>query len=207
MKGTLWVMVCFVAGCALGVAHWAPGWMLRGDWTTGVLWLLLLCVGISIGADGKLSELLRSLRWRFLWLPLGTAVGTLLCSALAAAVLSWSVGECLAVGAGFGYYSLSSLLITQLKSASLGAQLAAELGTVALLANVFRELLTLFLAPWLVRWFGPLAPISAGGATTADTTLPAVVQYSGRDYLLLSVFHGVLMDFSVPFFVSFFCAC
>ena len=77
----------------------------------------------------------------------------------------------------------------------------------ALLANVFRELLTLFLAPWIVRCFGPLALISAGGATTADTTLPAVIRYSGRDYLLLSVFHGVLMDFSVPFFVSFLCAC
>ena len=206
MKGTLWVILCFAAGCLLGLGGLLPETLVHGDWTTVVLLILLFAVGISIGSNGKLSDLFRAFRLRFLWVPLATAAGTLAFSALGACFLAWSVADCLAVGAGFGYYSLSSLLITELKSASLGTQLAAELGTIALLANVFRELLTLFLAPWLVRFFGPLAPICCGGATTADTTLPAVLQYSGRDYLLLSVFHGVLMDFSVPFFVSVFCA-
>lgn len=207
MKGTLWVLLCFAAGCLAGWSGRLPEELAGGGWAEAVLILLLLLVGMSIGSGGQLRELLRRFRWRFLWLPLATAGGTLLLSACAALLLSWSVPQCMAVGAGFGYYSLSSILITQLESASLGVQIAAELGTVALLANVFRELLTLFLAPWIVRCFGPLALISAGGATTADTTLPAVIRYSGRDYLLLSVFHGVLMDFSVPFFVSFLCAC
>ena len=76
---------------------------------------------------------------------------------------------------------------------------------VALLANVCREIITLLFAPLLVRYFGRLAPISAGGATTMDTTLPIIMRVSGRRYLVLSVFHGFMVDFSVPFLVSFFC--
>ena len=108
-----------------------------------------------------------------------------------------SAGDCLAVGAGFGYYSLSSIFITEYKG--------AELGTVALLANITREILTLLLAPLLARWFGPLAPIAAGGATTMDTTLPIIVQASGQRFVIVSIFHGFLVDFSVPFLVTLFC--
>jgi len=76
---------------------------------------------------------------------------------------------------------------------------------VALLANIARELITLLASPLLVRWFGPLAPISVGGATSMDTTLPIISRYSGKDLVTLSVFHGFCMDFSVPFLVTFFC--
>ena len=108
-----------------------------------------------------------------------------------------SLTECLAVGSGFGYYSLSSILITQYNG--------PELGTVALLANIIREIFTLLGAPLLVKFFGPLAPISCGGATTMDTTLPIITRYSGENFVLISLFHGFLVDFSVPFLVTFFC--
>jgi uncharacterized membrane protein YbjE (DUF340 family) len=77
---------------------------------------------------------------------------------------------------------------------------------VALLANISRELLTLLAAPWLVRWFGRLAPISAGGATTMDTTLPIITRVCGQELAIVSVYHGFVMDFSVPFLVTFFCS-
>lgn len=75
-----------------------------------------------------------------LLIPLGTITGTLLFSALASILLSqWSVFDCMAVGSGFAYYSLSSILITQFKEPTIGIQLATELGTIALLTNIFRE--------------------------------------------------------------------
>ena len=40
--------------------------------------------------------------------------------------LQWSVFDCMAVGSGFAYYSLSSILITQFKEPSIGLQLATE---------------------------------------------------------------------------------
>ena len=99
---------------------------------------------------------------------------------------------------GFGYYSLSGILITGSKG--------AELGTVALLSNIIRELLTLLGTPLLARWFGSLAPIAAGGATTADTTLPVITRTCGDELAVVSIYHGMVVDFSVPFLVTFFCS-
>ena len=112
----------------------------------------------------------------------------------------------LAVGSGFAYYSLSSILITQLKEPFLGVQLATELGTIALMANIMREIMALLGAPLFVKYFGRLSPICAGGATTMDTTLPIITRYSGKDLVFISIFHGIIVDFTVPFFVSFFCS-
>lgn len=103
----------------------------------------------------------------------------------------------MAVGAGFGYYSLSSIFIADFRGAGLG--------TVALLCNVMRELFTLLAAPLVARWFGPLAAVSIGGATTFDTTLPIITQSAGKPYAVVSIFHGCVLDFSVPFLVTFFC--
>ena len=82
----------------------------------------------------------------------------------------------------------------------------AELCTIALLSNIMREIITLLCAPLLVRWFGNLAPISAGGATTMDTTLPIITRCSGQQFVVVSIFHGFMTDFSVPFLVTFFCS-
>ena len=79
------------------------------------------------------------------------------------------------------------------------------MGTIALIANIFRELITLLGAPLLVRYFGRLAPICSGGATTMDTTLPIITRYSGKDLVFVAVIHGFVVDFTVPFFVTFFC--
>jgi uncharacterized membrane protein YbjE (DUF340 family) len=126
---------------------------------------------------------------------LGTWLGTV---AVSLFLPHRTLPECLAVGSGFAYYSLSSIFITEYKG--------PELGTVALLANISRELLTLLAAPWLVRWFGRLAPISAGGATTMDTTLPIITRVCGQELAIVSIYHGFVMDFSVPFLVTFFCS-
>ena len=67
-------------------------------------------------------------------------------------------------------------------------------------------LLTLTLAPLMVRYFSPVAPICSGGATTMDVTLPVITQYAGREWVFVAIVHGVVVDFSVPFLVSLFCA-
>ena len=111
----------------------------------------------------------------------------------------------LAVGSGFAYYSLSSILITQFKEPSIGLQLATELGTIALLANIFREMMALLGTPLLCKYFGKLAPISAAGVNSMDVVLPLITRYSGKDMMPVAIFHGILIDMSVPFFVSLFC--
>ena len=43
------------------------------------------------------------------------------------------------------------------------------------------------------------------GVLAAHTTLPIIAQAAGRPYAVVSVFHGCVLDFSVPFLVTFFC--
>ena len=153
--------------------------------------------------DRTLVERIRQLDRRLALLPVATAVGTLGGALLAAPLFGadsavTSAADSLAVGAGFGYYSLSSIFIADLRG--------AELATVALLCNILRELFTLLAAPMVARCFGPLAAVSIGGATTFDTTLPIITRAAGRPYAVVSIFHGCALDFSVPFLVTLFCS-
>ncbi len=207
MKGSLIVVGFFALGCVLGWSGRLPDIVIENDITVYVLYLLMFQVGLSIGSDKKLKDILGSIRPKLLLVPFATIAGTLVFSALVSLLLTqWSVFDCLAVGSGFAYYSLSSILITQLKESSLGVQLATELGTIALMANIMREIMALLGAPLFVKYFGRLSPICAGGATTMDTTLPIITRYSGKDLVFISIFHGIIVDFTVPFFVSFFCS-
>ena len=141
-----------------------------------------------------------------LLLPLFTIVGTLLFSVLGVFLLrGLSLRDCLAVGSGFGYYSLSSVLIADLKSASLGVQGAAELATVALLTNVIREMIALFGMPLFSRVGGRMAPISVAGVTSMDICLPSIARYSGADLVPLALLHGIVLEVSVPILVGAFC--
>lgn len=194
--GSLVIVAFFVAGCAAGLL--TPLDTAGSRVSTYVLYALMFCVGVTLGNDRTLAGRIRRLDLRLALLPVATAVGTLAGAALAAPLLAaWSLTDTLAVGAGFGYYSLSSIFIADLRG--------PELATIALLCNVMREIFTLLAAPLVARWCGPLAAVSIGGATTFDTTLPIITQSAGRPYAVVSVFHGCALDFSVPFLVTFFC--
>ncbi|MBO7609373.1 MAG: lysine exporter LysO family protein [Muribaculaceae bacterium] len=199
MKGSLIIVGFFVLGIVCGLFHWLPDLNSFGNVSYIVLCALMFCVGISVGHNTEVLKSFKQLNPILALLPLMTIVGTLAgCSITSLFLPHRSLADCLAVGSGFGYYSLSSVFITQYRG--------PELGTVALLANIVREVFTLLGAPLLVRYFGPLSPISVGGATTMDTTLPIITQCSGANFVILSIFHGFLVDFSVPFLVTFFCS-
>lgn len=42
-------------------------------------------------------------------------------------------------------------------------------------------------------------------AATMDTTLPIITQSVGQRYVALSIYHGFLTDFTVPFLVTMWC--
>ncbi|MCP3895850.1 MULTISPECIES: lysine exporter LysO family protein [Bacteroides] len=205
MRGSLRVVLFFCIGCAVGVFY-------QVEFDTHhismmILYALMLQVGISIGSNKNLKMIIAHLRPKMLMIPLGTIVGTLLFSALASLLLSrWSVFECMAVGSGFAYYSLSSLLIMQFKEPSIGVQLASELATIALLANIFREMMALLGTPLIQKYFGRFAIISAAGVNSMDVLLPSITRYSGKEMIPLAILHGILIDLSVPIFVSYFCS-
>ena len=195
MRGSLVIVAFFALGVAIGALHLAE--LPAGSGLSYyVLCALIFFVGVGIGSDGGTLRSLGSLNPRLFALPLLTIAGTLAGSAVAALVLPHTAAECMAVGSGMAYYSLSSVLITESRG--------ADLGVVALLANIMREILTLLLAPLMARYVNPLAPIAAGGATTMDTTLPIITRASGNGYMPVSIYHGFIADLSVPFLVALF---
>ncbi len=199
MKGSLIIIGFFILGILCGISQFIPFDIAETDISYYALCGLMFSVGISVGNDPQTLKNFRTLNPRLVFLPIMTILGTLAGSAVVYLILPQrSLTDCLAVGSGFGYYSLSSIFITEYKG--------AEMGTIALLANISREIITLLAAPLLVRWFGNLAPISAGGATTMDTTLPIITQTAGQQFVVVSIFHGFVVDFSVPFLVTLFCS-
>lgn len=187
MKGSLVIISFFIIGIAAGLSGLIPSGISESNLTFYALCALLFFVGAGVGSDNSFISKFKTLDLRMSLLPVGTLLGTL-AGALAAALLlhGRSATDCLAVGSGFGYYSLSSIFITEYKG--------AELGTIALL-----------LSPLLVKVAGPLAPIAAGGVTSMDTTLPIIMDSSGRQYAVVSLFHGFVLEFSIPFIVTFWC--
>ena len=190
MKGSLIIVAFFAAGILCGRADVLPQWVSSSTVSMTALCALLLCVGMGIGSNPDMKSEFRSLNPRVALLPLATILGSWAGAAIAFLVLQRTITDCLAISSGFAYYSLSSIFLTEYRG--------IELGTIALVANLVREAM-------LARIFGPLAPISAGGATTMDTTLPIITHTCGQRFTILAIFHGFIVDFSVPFLVTFWC--
>lgn len=204
MKSSLIILAFFVLGCLSGLYFTADFDIHEAS--VGVLYILMLLLGINLGCNQDIKGFAKMINFKMLLVPVATVTGTFLFSAIAGFILSqWSVFDCMAVGSGFAYYSISSVLITQLKTPSIGMQLATELGTIALLANIFRELTALIGAPFIRKYFGRLAPISAAGIGSSDILLASISKYSGQEAIPLAILHGILINISVPFFVSLFC--
>ena len=204
MKNSIITICFFIAGCFIGAHHEFNSDI--HEWAVYVLYGLMICIGMNLGANENLKEFVKCLRPKMLLVPLGTIAGTIVFSALGALILrKWSVSECISVGCGFAYYSVSSVLITQIKTASIGLQMATELGTIALLSNIFREMIGLIGTPFIRKHFGALAPISAAGIGSADITLGMITQCSGMKYVPVAIVHGLLINISMPFLVTFFC--
>lgn len=166
------IVAFFAAGAIFGIAGWIPATAASSPVSTYMLYGLMFSVGVSLGHDATLVERIRSLDRRMALLPICTVVGTLAGAALASPLLhTVPPADAMAVGAGFGYYSLSSIFISELRS--------VELGTVALLCNVLRELFTLLAAPWVAGRFGPLAAISS--AAPRPSTPPSRSSPASQD--------------------------
>jgi len=195
MKGSLIILAFFVAGVITGIYRFLPEHLFQNDYSLYALYLLMFLVGIGIGCNKKALTLIKDVNFKILLVPLSVITGTYIGVSVFSMIQSkLSLVESLAVGSGFGYYSLSSVLISEISNETLGV--------IALLSNITREIITLLLTPVFARYFGKLAPIASGGATAMDTTLPVITKYIGSDYAIISVFSGVVLTILVPFLIE-----
>lgn len=196
MKSSLIALSIFVAGLVFGHLGLLHELLLDPLLPLLVLFVMVLFVGIGLGFSTECWETLRRMHLRILLVPAGTIIGTY-AGVLAVSPLlpEYPLWQVVAASSGFGYYSLSSFIIT-------GAGLPV-LGSIALLSNILREVGTLLLTPLMAKFMGPLVPIGTAGSTSMDTCLPVILKNTNEAYGLISIFSGTVLTMLVPVLVSF----
>lgn len=185
-----------VAGALTGYYDLLPDFVLNSDMELYALWILLAAVGLSVGSDKSSLDKLRRIDAKVILVPISVVVGSIVGGYVSSLFLPGVSGrEGMAVSAGFGYYSLSSILISELHSEQLGA--------VALMSNVIREVITLLFPALIAYLFGKVAVISSGGATAMDTTMPIVIKYCGKEYAVIALFSGLVLTIVTPILITF----
>ncbi|MDO4433461.1 MAG: lysine exporter LysO family protein [Alysiella sp.] len=156
---------------------------------TYALMLLIGIVGIQLRSNGiPLRQVLlnkRGLQVSIIFMLSCAAAGLLF--ALCFEPISWHQG--LALASGYGWYSLSGIVMTQ--------AYGATWGSVALLNDLLREFFALAFIPALMR-HSPASAVGIGGATSLDFTLPIIQSSGGLAVVPLAISFGFVVNLLSP---------
>ena len=186
---SLVILIVLVLGVGAGYLMPADVSGFLDSASTYMLLLLLFSVGIVFTR-------IRELGFRILLIPFGVALGSLCGGVVTAFLLSLPAKEGLAISAGLGWYSLSGVLITEAGN-PVG-------GTIAFLANVFREMLTFVIVPFVASHLNYYSAIAPAGATSMDTTLGIISKNTNGTIAVLAFVNGIVCTLLVPLLVPLF---
>jgi len=156
---------------------------------------MIFIAGIEIGSNRGILKRICNVHSALLALaiPLAVACGSICGALLLGHIAGLSAYDSLLVGGGLGWYSFSSVVIS--------AMYSTEIGTVAFLANMMREISGFFLIPLLVRVHKFLA-LAPSGAATMDSGLPVVIKYTNLHVGMYSFINGLVLTLIVPVLIS-----
>lgn len=157
--------------------------------------VMIFISGIEIGSNRGILKRICNLHSALLALaiPFAVACGSICGALLLGHIAGLSAYDSLLVGGGLGWYSFSSVVIS--------AMYSTEIGTVAFLANMMREISGFFLIPLLVRVHKFLA-LAPSGAATMDSGLPVVIKYTNLHVGMYSFINGLVLTLIVPVLIS-----
>lgn len=157
--------------------------------------VMIFIAGIEIGSNRGILKRICNVHSALLALaiPLAVACGSICGALLLGHIAGLSAYDSLLVGGGLGWYSFSSVVIS--------AMYSTEIGTVAFLANMMREISGFFLIPLLVRVHKFLA-LAPSGAATMDSGLPVVIKYTNLHVGMYSFINGLVLTLIVPVLIS-----
>lgn len=157
--------------------------------------VMIFIAGIEIGSNRGILKRICNVHSALLALaiPLAVACGSICGALLLGHIAGLSAYDSLLVGGGLGWYSFSSVVIS--------AMYSTEIGTVAFLANMMREISGFFLIPFLVRVHKFLA-LAPSGAATMDSGLPVVIKYTNLHVGMYSFINGLVLTLIVPVLIS-----
>lgn len=155
-----------------------------------ILYILMFSVGISVGMQRGLFSKIKEYHLKILIIPFGIILGSFLGGIICSFILKIPVGYGTAITSGLGWYSLSGVTISSMAS--------AELGSIAFLSNLLREMFSFLIIPFLAVHFNHYTCIASAAATSEDTTLPIILKYTNEETVVLSVLNGIICSLMVP---------
>jgi uncharacterized membrane protein YbjE (DUF340 family) len=156
------------------------------------LCLLLFFVGMDIGRNKEILNQIKANGYKILLIPFAVALGSIVGSMLGGFALGLPINESSAIGAGFGWYSLSAIELSKY---------SAETGALAFITNVCREVFALVSIPYIAKYIGKLEAIAPAGATAMDTSLPVISKSTDANTAVVSFITGVVLSTLVPILV------
>lgn len=156
------------------------------------LCILLFFVGVDIGIEGTVVSNFKKVGIKILIFPVAVAFGTFLGGAVVSLFLPISLKEALAIGAGFGWYSLAPVIL---------AEYSVEISAISFMHNVMREIFGIILIPIVAKQIGYVECIALPGSASMDVCLPIVEKATNGNIVVYSFISGMVLSIAVPILV------
>lgn len=157
---------------------------------------LLFLIGIQLRNNGMtLRQIV--LNRRGMIVAVVVTASSLVGGVINAFILDLPLKTGLAMASGFGWYSLSGILMTE--------SFGPVIGSAAFFNDLSRELLAIMLIPGLVRRSRSTA-LGLCGATSMDFTLPVLQRSGGVEIVPAAIVHGFVLSLLVPVLIALFSA-
>ena len=157
---------------------------------------LLFLVGIQLRNSGMtLKQIV--LNRRGMIVAVVVVASSMLAGVINALILGLPLKTALAMASGFGWYSLSGILLTE--------SFGPVIGSSAFFNDLARELIAIMLIPGMVGRSRSTA-LGLCGATSMDFTLPVLQRSGGLEMVPAAIVHGFILSLLVPLLMAFFSA-
>lgn len=163
---------------------------MSGDWMVVGITILLACVGFNLGLDGKVFSSLKQVGIKALFIPIAAVLGSLIMGAVYGLVSPLTVGEGIAISAGFGWYTMAPGLMVEAGFVVSGA--------ISFMHNVIRETLGIIIIPLVAKKIGYLEAVSIPGVAAMDVCMPIVERSCRAETVVYSFCTGAFMCLFVP---------
>jgi uncharacterized membrane protein YbjE (DUF340 family) len=169
-------------------------WEYSEDITKFTLVFLLLLIGIQLRSNNvSLKQIL--LNKVGIITTIIVMLSTLFGGIIASFILSQPVRVGLAMSSGFGWYSLSGILMTEAHG--------PIIGSATFLNDILRELCAIILIPTLIKRYR-LTALGLCGATSMDFTLPMLQKGAGVSIVPPAIVQGFLLTLIMPILMTLF---
>lgn len=194
-KDSLQMGGALLLGFLIGLTQWE--WLILANKISEfALIFLLFLIGIQLRSSNMtLRQIILNRRGFIIaMLVIGSS---LIGGTLAALLLQIPINYGLAISSSNGWYSLSSIMLNK--------TLGSVWGATAFFNDLFRELLSLFLIPVIIR-NNATSALGISGATSMDFTLPIFQRCAGIEIVPAAIVHGFIISLLGPILMVIFTA-